>query len=477
MNYLIKNSYFKDLLDEEIWRGSPMSVDDNDLNSIKVTVQTDVSGVLRIYHSIDNTTWDTFGDEFVVGSSVHHQAAVKGRYFYVEYENGVADAIGFKLLSHLSKSIHVSSTGGGVGLSEVQVVNFPATQDVSGTVTVEGLLFDASGNLKVSGISGGGVSSNVTVDNFPATQAVSIADSVAVTGDFYQTTQPVSIADNVAVSIAETVAVTGDFYQTTQPVSIADSVAVTGDFYQTTQPVSIADSVAVTIADSVAVTGDFYQTTQPVSIADELSVRDASAIELLSQIADGIVVQVNEVDISGVSLVDGKLPTLDASAIAVLENIYIATGDTAVNTTPIAYSPVHLDLETQGATVWADSTENWTAPLNGEGGWQYDNTTIGGANAYFYSNTSLVAGGLEPDITLGSLMNMSFVANIENYLIPTATRNSTSLLRQNLLEAVIIIPECLKVVKYMSCLQAPSSAKGLTFYFMLALTSHHSAVI
>ena len=149
-----------------------------------------------------------------------------------------------------------------------------------------------------------------------------------------------------------------------------------------------------------------------VSVSNtELAVRDASAIELLEQIADGITVDVGTVEVSGNVYDATRLTVVDASAIAVLENIYNATASTDINTTPIAYSPVHLDLETQGATAWADSSLAWSACLNSENGWLYENKTAGGANLYFYSNTALVAGGNEPDITLGSLMNMSFVGN------------------------------------------------------------------
>ena len=322
MAQLTRNSYFKNLLANEVFEGEPHKVE-ADYNTLKVTVETDEVGVLSVFQSIDSKTYNSYGDVFNITGRTHKQVHIKGRYVYVKYENGAGDTGSFALYSVLSKSV-----GSGVGVSEVLVTN--EYLDVSGTISVNGLLFDASGNLKVSGISGGGVSSDVNVLNFPAEQAV---------------------------------------------------------------------------------TGTFFQATQPVSIADELAVRDASAIVLLGQIADGIVVQVGQVDISGVSLVDGKLPTIDASAIAVLENIYEATGDTAINTTPIAYSPVHLDLEVQGSLIWADSTVDWTAPLNGENGWQYQNTTAGGAQVYFYTNTGLVVGGVEPDITLGSLMNMSFVGN------------------------------------------------------------------
>ena len=194
---------------------------------------------------------------------------------------------------------------------------------------------NSTGALYVTGISsGGGVSSDVTVLNFPASQAV--------TGTFYQSTQPVSIETLPSVEIN----------------NFPASQAVTGTFFQSTQPVSIETLPSIEINNFPALQ-----------------------------------------------------ETNDAAAIAVLENIYIATGNMDINTTPIAYSPVHLDLETQGATAWADSTLAWFAPLNHEQGWQYDNTTAGGANLYFYGNTALVPGGVEPDFTLGSLMNMSFVGN------------------------------------------------------------------
>ena len=118
------------------------------------------------------------------------------------------------------------------------------------------------------------------------------------------------------------------------------------------------------------------------------------------------VTETNPIDVSALAT-SAKQDTI----ITGLDAIYTATGDTAINTTPIAYSPVHLDLETQGSITWADSTEDWTAPLNGENGWLYENKVLGGANLYYYGNTGLVPGGVEPDFTLGSLMNMSFVGN------------------------------------------------------------------
>jgi hypothetical protein len=344
MAQLTRNSYFKNLLANEVFEGEPHKVE-ADYNTLKVTVETDEVGVLSVFQSIDSKTYNSYGDVFNITGRTHKQVHIKGRYVYVKYENGADNTGSFALYSVLSKSV-----GSGVGLQEVLVTN--DYLDISGAVSVNGLNFDASGNLKVSGISGGGASSDVNVTN----ALLAVKDLSNIDQQRIQTDRILFDTDIIANRLHD----------------ISGSVHINNT---------------------------------------ELAVRDASAIELLGQIADGITVDVGTVEVSGNVYDATRLTVVDASAVALLENIYEATGDTAINTTPIAYSPVHLDLETQGAVVWADSTEDWTAPLNGENGWQYENTTAGGANAYFYSNTALVAGGLEPDITLGSLMNMSFVGN------------------------------------------------------------------
>lgn len=92
---------------------------------------------------------------------------------------------------------------------------------------------------------------------YPATQpisgTVSVSGSVSVTGSFYQATQPVSIASMPSTPV------TGTFWQATQPVSgpLTDT-----QLRATSVPVSLTST---TITGSVAVTGTFWQATQPVS--------------------------------------------------------------------------------------------------------------------------------------------------------------------------------------------------------------------
>jgi hypothetical protein len=171
----------------------------------------------------------------------------------------------------------VSGTVGVTG--SVSVTNFPATQPVSGSVNVGN--FPTS--TEISNDSGNPipVSGAVTVSNFPATQPVSGSISVsnfpatqAVTGTFFQATQPVSgsvsvsnfpatqtVSGSVSVSnFPATQAVTGTFFQATQPVS--GSVSVSN--FPATQPVSGSISVS-NFPATQAVTGTFFQATQPVS--------------------------------------------------------------------------------------------------------------------------------------------------------------------------------------------------------------------
>ena len=152
--------------------------------------------------------------------------------------------------------------------------------------------------------------------------------------------------------------------------------------------------------------GDASAANQDLQITEAISTN--TKLDTINTTLSGnlSVTESNPIDVSALAT-SAKQDTI----IADLDAIVTSVGDSAINSTPIAYSPVHLDLETQGATAWADSTLPWFAPLNHEAGWQYDNSSAGGANLYFYGNTALVAGGIEPDFNLGSLMNMSFVGN------------------------------------------------------------------
>jgi hypothetical protein len=166
----------------------------------------------------------------------------------------------------------VSGTVGITG--SVSVGNFPATQPVSGTVSVGN--FPAS--VEVSNDAGNPlpVSGTVSVGNFPAIQPVSGSVSVsnfpatqAVTGTFWQATQPVSgsvSVSNFPATQPVSGSVTVSNFPATQPVS--GSVGITGSVSVGNFPAVQTVNGTVSVGNfpaTQAVTGTFWQTTQPVS--------------------------------------------------------------------------------------------------------------------------------------------------------------------------------------------------------------------
>ncbi len=193
--------------------------------------------------------------------------------------NAGAAAIGSVTVSNFPATQPVSGTvslgAGAAAIGSVTVSNFPATQPISGSVSVSNfptsqvanltynstaptitsgntssLQGDVNGNLKVV-LSG---TSTVSVSNFPATQpvsgTVSLGAGAAAIGSVsvsnFPATQPVS----GTVSISGSVAVTGAFFQATQPVSIAATVATTNaqDISSTATPVAVTVTAATNTA-------------------------------------------------------------------------------------------------------------------------------------------------------------------------------------------------------------------------------------
>lgn len=143
-----KNSFTGDLLANEILKGRVEKTLDK--NTIKVTVDTTHSGNLKIYQSLDGKVYNDYDDSYTITSKTHKQVAVKGKYFYVHYENGNNAVTNFRLYTTLTNIINNEF--------DVKLTN----DDV---VTVEGLNFDVDGNLKVTGISGGGGSGDASSAN------------------------------------------------------------------------------------------------------------------------------------------------------------------------------------------------------------------------------------------------------------------------------------------------------------------------
>ena len=194
----------------------------------------------------------------------------------------VTQAIGTNLHTVIdSGSVNAAVTG------TVSVSNFPASQAVSGTVTVAnpGLTdtqlratalpvslasTTVTGSVAVTGpltdtqlraVAVPVSLASTTVTNFPATQAVSIASSVAVTGPLTNTElrlTPVPISGTVSTGLAQPITDT-QIRATALPVSLT-STTITGSVATT-----LASTTITNFPASQAVTGTFFQATQPVS--------------------------------------------------------------------------------------------------------------------------------------------------------------------------------------------------------------------
>jgi hypothetical protein len=123
-----------------------------------------------------------------------------------------------------------------------------------------------------------------------------------------------------------------------------------------------------------------------------------------SQTVDGTVSVSGVVDTSGSSVSISNFPSVQT-----------VDGTVSVSNLPTTQtaSIVHLDFDTN-MTIVSDSTLPWIQPINGEQGWQYINTSIGGSQIYYYTNSGmLIPGTQESPITLGSVLSQYFVGNMK----------------------------------------------------------------
>lgn len=116
----------------------------------------------------------------------------------------------------------------------VDVVNFPSTQVVSGTVAAT-----QSGSWTVG----------ATISNFPATQAVTQSGSWTVGINNFPSIQQVAGTITATQTNGNNLHVNVD-----NPISIPTPLPVTGNFFQSVQPVSFTTPVPVTISTPLPVT-------------------------------------------------------------------------------------------------------------------------------------------------------------------------------------------------------------------------------
>jgi len=362
--------------------------------AIKVSVLADQIGTLIVQHATTASTSNIiYEDTKAVDSDTETflEAIVKSAFFRVKYENGTTTQTSFKLQTTSGLQYGGTNGGGGVA-SEVEITNaLLAVKDASSVALLE--------ELVSTGISIGAVDiSGVTlVDGRLPTYDASSIEQMAT-----QTDRILFDTDIIANTLSDICGNTDLMVTQLEYINgyLDAGISVSVSNFPTTQDISGSVSVSnfpatQDISGSVSVSN--FPTTQDIS--GSVSVSNFPTTQ----------------DISG-SVSVSNFPTLqethDASAVALLQSINDLTFNIEAYTTPLAIQQIHLDLEDNGATIWADSFLPWFAPNNGEEGWAYWNIPAGGANLYYYANSpALQPTSVEPNITLGSVSSGWFIGN------------------------------------------------------------------
>jgi hypothetical protein len=346
--------------------------------AVQSVVNADQIGTIEFQYSTTATVNDlvfTDSTPYAGVEPVFVESQIKAPYFRIKYLNGTNNQTEFSLTTMFSKAL---------GAPEVQVeVDLNADND---SVAVYGqkpdlslspLQLDASGNLK----------STATL-SVEGTLNVSDADThqllTDLSGAVWENTDRLLydldiIANHGTDASANALAILDAIETQTTELSNALTAVVNGLH-------DISGSVSV----SNQITG-FATSAKQDSILTDLS-----NIYLRLHDVCGNVAVSNQ--ITGFAT-ESTLSTLSTTAEDISLQLFVPPR-----------SWVEVDFDTQSSQV-VQGAGTWRVPLTGEEGWEYVNSTIGGATAYFYSNTGLVAGGLESDITLGSLASMWFIGN------------------------------------------------------------------
>jgi hypothetical protein len=172
------------------------------------------------------------------------------------------------------------------GMVSLSHAGYQVLQDESGNpVTVTGNKLDVNATITSADVTG----STVTVSNFPATQNVS--GTVSVTGSTVSITEPVTVDGSVTanvtgstVNVVSPVAVTdnGGSLTVDGAVTVSGTADVTGSTVSITEPVTVDGSVTANVTGStVNING-----TVPVSVAQPVvTVSTANATAVVTRVA------------------------------------------------------------------------------------------------------------------------------------------------------------------------------------------------
>ena len=245
MSYLETNSTESALPANTVFTGRSTRVDAKYI-TLQISIITDQSGILEVYHSHDGKIYNKYDDVVTINEgSKHVQFSIKGSYLFVKYTNGNTNQNKLSLHSKLSiqprenMSVQLDYHDDSVSIPNLEQALTQINGETYQNILMNGKninnivesvkmsnnkinVIDVSNNELLTSINdktidtsniNGSVTvlnpvSSVSVSNFPATQPISGSvsanitnASIPVTGTFYQAIQPVSFS-NSAVNMA-----------------------------------------------------------------------------------------------------------------------------------------------------------------------------------------------------------------------------------------------------------------------------------
>jgi ABC-type transporter Mla MlaB component len=359
-------------------------------NGISVLANSDEAGTLYIQLSTNKTVVDY--EYFAVVEPDQTQtleAVVNAPFFRVKYVNGADAQTSFLIWSSLTQSY---PTEVAVNVDLDAETSSIAVWGQKPDESLSPLQLDASGNLKTTAT----LSVEGTLNVSDETTHELLGD---VSGAIWENTDRLLydldiIANHGDDASANALALITAVETQTTDLSNALTAVVNG-LHDISGSVSVSNFPATQdISGSVSVSN------QITGFAT--SAKQDSILSDLDQIVNRLH------DVCGNVVVSNQITGFATES--TLEEVATTAEDISLQLFVPQRSWVEVDFDTQSSQV-VQGSGTWRVPLTGEEGWEYVNSTIGGATAYFYSNTGLVAGGLESDITLGSLTTMWFIGN------------------------------------------------------------------
>ena len=282
MSFLETNSTNTPLLADAVFRGKSTLLE-SQFNTANISIKTDVSGVLNVWHSTTGNNYHTYGDDFVCSGELIKQVILKGKYFYLTYKNNATNQSSLQLLCKLTNIIRegiLTSGGGGGAGGDVNITGCDVTLPVSlitgfATETTLGAIdTKLGGELAVNVISGFATEETLSdtytlLNDNIGTGGLSVSltalDGEKITNTVVDTKRglDVNMINSLSVDISGQTVVTDISGQTVDISGQTVVVDVSG------QTVNVGNDLNINILDTNSTVYDFTDNSSTMTGADD----------------------------------------------------------------------------------------------------------------------------------------------------------------------------------------------------------------